>query len=141
MMIFAFIAYGNGSTGQAIYFIFLMLISFFLMPLYTRWSYKKTYLKHVRKFYKDRMSEPTNVEINLLNIHVSDSQGESIITFDQIDTINELNDAVFLKLKSGTSIIFPIHSIDEKDKLLLELQTISTDHNIQWNDEKNWIWK
>ena len=103
MMIFAFIAYGNGSTGQALYFIFLTLVSFFLLPLYTRWSYKKTYLKHVRKYYADRMSETTGVEITENQILITDSQGESILGFDEIEAVNELNDIekalVFLYLE------------------------------------------
>lgn len=141
MMIFAFISYGNGSTGQAVYFIFLMLVSFFLMPIYTRWSYKKTYLKHVRKYYKERLSEPTNVEITSNHVMIKDSQGESFINFTDIEAINELKDYIFLKLKSGTSIIFPLDKINEKEELITELKNLSTSEEIAWNDETSWIWK
>ena len=122
-------------------FIFLMLISFTLMPLYTRWSYKKTYLKHVRKYYKERMSEPTSVEITSNHVMVKDSQGESFIPFADIDSINELKEYIFLKLESGTSIIFPIEKIAKKNQLIEELKKLSEKEDILWVDETNWVWK
>ena len=141
MLIFSIIAFGNGSVGQGLYFIFLMLISFTLMPLYTRWSYKKTYLKHVRKYYKERMSEPTSVEITPNHLMVKDSQGESLIPFSDLDTINELKEYIFLKLDNGTSIIFPIEKIAKKSQLIEELKKLSEKENISWVDETNWVWK
>lgn len=141
MMIFAFIAYGNGSTGQALYFIFLTLVSFFLLPLYTRWSYKKTYLKHVRKYYADRMSETTGVEITENHILITDSQGESTLSFDEIEAVNELNDYLFLKLTRGTSIIFPLNKLENRTALEQELHQLAEKIKISWNDEKSWTWK
>ena len=49
LVIFACISFGNNSPGQTIYFSILAVLAFLFMPLYTRWNYKKTYLKHVKK--------------------------------------------------------------------------------------------
>ena len=45
LILFAVMAYGNNSIGQTVYFSVLAILAFFFMPLYTRWSYRKTYLK------------------------------------------------------------------------------------------------
>jgi len=144
LLIFSFIANGNKSTensGQSLYFFILAVLTFIFMPLYTRWSYRKTYLKHVRKFYKDRMSEPTNLKINNSNFSISDSQGESILSFNEIEGINELKNICFLKLKAGQSIILPSHSISDWDNLKMNLKRISTENNWSWNEESDWVWK
>ena len=141
LLLFAFISYGNNSGGQTIYFFILAVLSFFLMPFYTRWSYKKTYLKHVRNYYKDRMSEPTTLNFQIDSISISDSQGESTIHYTELYEINELADYYFLKLKSGQSVIIPKKQIENQTELLNTLKKVSTTHSILWNDEKNWIWK
>jgi hypothetical protein len=141
LLLFAFISYGNNSGGQTVYFFSLAVLAFFLMPLYTRWSYKKTYLKHVRNYYKDRMSEPTTLNFENDSISIFDSQGESSINFSELDEINDLADYYFLKVKSGQSIILPKKQIENQNELLNTLKKVSSTHSISWNDEKNWIWK
>jgi len=141
LFLFAFIAYGNNSKGQMIYFIFLGFLTFFFMPFYTRWSYRKTYLKHVRKYYKDRMSEPTTLLLNDRSFSISDSQGDSLVGYSELDEVNELEAYCFLKVKSGQSIIIPISKIENGTKILEQLKNISQVNSITWNDERNWIWK
>lgn len=141
LLIFAFMSYANESTIQTVYFLSLAILAFLFMPKYTRWSYSKTYLKHVRKFYKDRMSEPTSFYINERSFQISDSQGESTIDFSEIDTVNELDKYCFIKLKSGQSIIIPLYKINESETLKTDLKNIAKIHDIPWNDETDWIWK
>ena len=141
LVILAFISFGNHSIGQGLYLLFLSVLAFYLMPKYTRWSYRSTYLKHVKKFYKDRISEPTTFEIIGDSIHVSDSHGESTLSALDIDEINELANYCFLKTKSGQSIILPMYSIESSENLILELTDFADKFDIPWNDEVNWIWK
>lgn len=140
-LLFAFIAYGNGSKNQMIYFVFLALVSFILMPFYTRWSYKKAYLKHVRLYYKERMSEPTTLKFNDQTFSISDNHGKSELALNEIEEINELKDYLFLKLKSGQSIIIPLSKIENPEILSDELNAISTELDIPLNNESNWVWK
>lgn len=139
--LFAIIAYGNGSNNQMIYFIFLAIVSFVVTPFYTRWSYKKAYLKHVRLYYKDRMSEPTSITFNDQLFSISDNHGKSDIEITEIEEINELKEYYFLKLKSGQSIIIPLSKIENKKKLSDELNAISKKLEIPLNNETTWMWK
>ncbi len=141
LLLFAFISFGNHSKGQAIYFTIMAMLTFLFMPLYTRWSYKKTYLKHVRKFYQERMSETTNVTISEKDLTISDSKGNSTMSISDIEAINELNDYYYLLLKSGPSIILPKQKIENNTELEGKLKQLSTAKSIPWNDETNWIWK
>lgn len=140
-LLFAFIAYGNGSKNQMVYFIFLAIVSFLVMPFYTRWSYKKAYLKHVRLYYKDRMSEPTTLTLNDNTFSISDNHGKSELAMNEIEAINELKDYFFLKIKSGQSIIIPLSKIENQEILSNELNTISRKLEIPLNNEIDWVWK
>lgn len=139
--LFAIIAYGNDSKNQMIYFISLAVISFVIMPFYTRWSYKKAYLKHVRLYYKDRMSEPTSLIFSDKKLSISDNHGESHIAINEIEEINELKEYYFLKLKSGQSIIIPLSKVENQKTLSSELNTISSKFEIPLNKETTWMWK
>ena len=139
--LFALIAYGNGSKNQMVYFIFLAIVSFIVMPFYTRWSYKKAYLKHVRLYYKDRMSEPTSLTFLELTFSITDNHGASEINIKEIEEINQLSDYYFLKLKEGQSIIIPLSKIENQDSLADELESISVKHQIPLNIETAWIWR
>jgi len=141
LILFAVMAYGNHSTGQTVYFSALAILAFFFMPFYTRWSYRKTYLKHVRNYYKDRLSEPTTTTFKSDVLLISDSQGNSQVDISELDEINELENYYFLKVKSGQSIIIPKLKIDNKEELTLTLKELSKNQPITWNDETSWIWK
>ena len=141
LLIFAVMSFLKKAPGQSIYFIVLATASYLFMPRYTRWSYSKTYLKHVRKFYKDRMSEITSIQLNENGFLISDSQGESEILYSEITQINELSQYCFLKLKSGQSIILPTYKIEDSENLLVQLTSISQKNKIEWNDETEWSWK
>ncbi len=141
LVILACISFGNHSFGQGIYLLFLSVLAFYLMPLFTRWSYNRTYLKQVKKYYNDRISEPTTFEIKKDSIHISDTHGESKLLFSDIEEINELANYYFLKTKNGQSIILPLYSIETSENLNSELTNFAHEFSINWNNEVNWIWK
>lgn len=140
LLIFSIIAYGNGSKGQSVYFLVLSILAFLLMPLYTRWSYKRAYLKHVKKYYQERMSEPTSIQFLNDSIHISDSHGESDIDLSELEEINEIEKYCFLKLKSGPSVIIPVGSMENGEDCKNALLQIAKKQDIQWNDERSWVW-
>jgi hypothetical protein len=111
------------------------------MPRYTRWNYSKTYLKHVRKFYQDRMDEKTTIQFNANSFTVSDSHGESVISYNELEQINELANYCFLKLKSGQSIILPSYQVENSEHILMQLTSIAHDKSIEWKYEREWTWK
>ena len=141
LFILAIISFGNKSTGQGLYLCTLSILVYAIMPKYTSWSYKKTYLKQVKKYYHDRISEPTSFQILGNSFHIADSHGESTLLASDIEQINELANYCFIKTKSGQSIILPLHSIDSSEDLILELTSFADEAEITWNDEVNWIWK
>ena len=141
LLLFAFISYSKGSFIQTIYFGSLSLLTFLLMPIYTRWSYKKTYLKHVRKFYKERLFQATSITFKNESMEIADKDGVSEINFNDIIEINELQDYYFLKVKNGQSIIIPLTKVNDKEKLYTIIIGITQFHNIKWNIDTNWTWK
>jgi hypothetical protein len=141
LVLFSVMAYGNNATGQSIYFLVLAIVAFLFLPAYTRWSYRKTYLKHVRKYYKDRMTEATSIQFEGDSLLVADTQGASTVDQAEIDAINELTEHLFIKVNSGQSIIVPLYKIEDLSLFRKEVKQFSETKGIPWNDETSWVWK
>ena len=87
------------------------------------------------------MSEPTSIRFRDSMIEISDSQGESKIDVSDLEEINEIEKYCFLKLKSGPSIILPVASMENGEACKNDLIRLAENNTIQWNEEKDWIWK
>ena len=87
------------------------------------------------------MDERTTTQFNTNSFTVADSQGESDISYIEIEQINELASYCFLKLKSGQSIILPTYQVENSENILIQLTATAHDNSIEWKDEREWTWK
>ncbi len=140
LFLFAIISFNTGSIGQTLYFIALAIIALIFAPKFTKWSYKKSLLKQVQKYYSDRLSMPTSIIFYENNFSISDSYGEAKILANDIEKVIEINDYIFLRLNEGTSIIIPIYQIGTKEELIFTLRKLTIDNSIEWDEEINWKW-
>lgn len=141
LIIFAIIAYGNEAKGQTIYFLVLAILVFIFTPLFTRWSYQKSFLKQVKKYYHDRLSMPTQIIFLTNEFEITDNHGEAKISAQEIERFIEINNYIFLLLKVGTSVIIPIYQIENQEEVVFEMRKLSINNDIEWKEELNWKWK
>ena len=131
----------NDKSFLSYYFLFFGLISFIFFPLYQRFQYKRHYLKHIRETYRDRFDKLIKLTFTESSIEIQSTDSESKIGFDAIEEINEVEDYLFLKFKSGGSLIIPKRKLNHLDKINEEIKNLTQNYGITFNLYLNWQWK
>ena len=125
-----FILYSNKPKFMSYYFLTAGVLSAFLYPLYLRYYYKNHYKKFIADRFKNCFGLIATVKFNQDDIETFDITGESKINLSQLEQINEIPNYIYLRLKSGGSLIIPKLQISNIDIVRTELQTISTGFNV-----------
>lgn len=139
LVLFA-ILFDSNNSNQNILLSIVILISMLLYPLYLKSHYYKHYNKFIEDTTKNKTDRPASLSFREFHIETVDETGESKINYTNLEEINEIKDYIFLRLKTGESIIFPKNKIDNFEKLKDELYKISNVYNLKTNVELNWKW-
>ena len=139
-LILGFLFHESNNIFLRNYFLIAGLISLVLFPFYQRWKYKKHYLKHIRENHKNKFGIESNVEFNKDFLMTSDQNSEGKIKMSEIEQINEISGHIFIKTKTGESLIIPKEKI-QVEKFIQDLSSITNELNINWNKELGWKWK
>lgn len=122
------------------FFIGFSIITLFLYPLYQRRQYKKHYEKHINEHYANRIGVESELGFeNGFIVSVGDNQ-EGRVKLTEIQEINEISENLFIKIKTGESMIIPSR-FSEYDKLKKELNDIVKPLGVEWNNQFDWKWK
>jgi hypothetical protein len=120
--------------------IILIPVSLILYSIYLRYHYRKHYEKFIKDVYKNKVGKMALIVFLEDHIETSDETGESKINNSNLEEINETGEYLFLKLKTGESIIFPKSKIENLDLLRTELSRISNAYHLNSNVDLNWKW-
>lgn len=123
------------------YFLIASGLSLTIYPFYSRWRYKKHYLKYIQDTYNSRIGEESTVEINADIIVIKDKTGERRINTSEIEEINEIKDFYFVKTTTGVSLIISKIKTNDIDKLTTELKSLVNKREIKYNIELDWKWR
>jgi hypothetical protein len=123
------------------YFLAATALCATLYPFYSRWKYKKHYLKYIRDTYKNRFGEECDLEIKADSILTRDRSGESTINISEIEEINEIRDHCFVKFRTGVALIISKSKTKDIDTIISDLKGIATRLGIQYNDQPDWRWR
>jgi len=124
-----------------IYFLVISGISLTLYPLYSRWRYKRHYLKYIRDTYKNRFGEKSDLEFTADTIGVKNKTGEVKINKSEILEINEIKDYYFIKAKSGETLIVSKTKSDNIENVQQEIKLMVDTFGIKQNIELDWKWR
>jgi hypothetical protein len=122
------------------YFLIFSVITLIFYPFYNSWYYKRHYLKYVEENYKNQFGVISEIEFKDGYILSRDPTGESKTRLNEFYMINEIRDDLFIRLKSGMTIIVPSRTVDF-DKLKLEIRELTQDTPVEWNDYLDWKWR
>lgn len=136
---FLFFESDNDLLGY--YFLIVSVLSLILYPFYSRWRYKKHYLKYIQDTYKNRFGEESTLEITEDIIVTKDKTGEGRINTSEIEEINEIKDFCFVKMTTGVSLIISKVKTEEIDKIKNELKSLAEKKGIKYNVEVDWKWR
>ena len=122
------------------YFIGFSIITLIFYPLYQRKQYKKHYEKHIQENYQNRIGIVSELGFEDGYIVSKADNQEGKIKITEIQEINEIADNLFIKIKTGESVIIP-SSLGEFSKLKEELTDLISSLDISWNNQPGWKWK
>ncbi|NOS90948.1 MAG: YcxB family protein [Cyclobacteriaceae bacterium] len=136
----AYLFYRSDNSLLGNLFLVYAGISTVLFPFYTRWRYKKHYLKFIRDTYKNRFGETCDIEFTEDNIVTRDKSGELKINKGEIEEINEIQNHYFLKARSGMAFIVPKSTTTDIESLKREIVAL-TANGAKHSIELDWKWK
>lgn len=119
------------------------LAFFWLMifPFYSRWVYKQKYRKYIKQNHKEMFDRPVTLSIRDNKIHITDDKNESFISYSEIMMIAEIDTHLFIRLKTGSSIIIPKEHISDFVMLAKLIQQISKSTGLKLHKDLKWKWK
>lgn len=125
------------------FFVTLLIAAVLLCiyPLYVRRYYYNHYKKSANENFKNKAEKEGNVSINDDYILLWDETGETKVYNSNLEGINEVNDYLYLKLKTGESIIFPKNKIENFDALQERLNALAEKYNLIQTKDLNWKWR
>lgn len=139
----AFSIYSFFTDDQVLAYYFLVLIgaTIIFYPRYQRNHYKKHYSKFINETYKNRFGEVSTLIFRDDFIESDSIVGESKMNYTSIEEIIEIKNHIFLKLKTGGSLIIPKAKIENLNELKISLEAISKKYAIPNTVELDWKWK
>lgn len=130
----------NADKFLSYYFIGFSIITLIFYPLYQRRYYKKHYEKHINENYTNRIGVESELGFeNGFIVSIGDNQ-EGKIKLTEIQEINEILENLFIKIKTGESVIIPSR-FSEYDTLKKQLSDLIESLEIDWNTQLDWKWK
>ena len=124
-----------------IIFLIIGLLWYIVYPIYEKRYYIKHYQGFIKDNYKERIGKTSSLEINDDFIIGKDSGSESKILTKELEEINEIPTTIFVKLKTGQSLILPKNKIKNIDLLIIRLKQLASSLNIPYNLDEKWEWK
>ncbi len=109
-----------------------------IYPLYSKWKYKRSYLKHIKKKYKDKLDHVDALKLgNNTYFYVVEQGIEGKVKTSDADKLIELKDHFFLQMKKGGAIIIPKNYVLNTETFKQKVM----DLNIEYLNETSWRWK
>jgi hypothetical protein len=123
------------------YFLAASVITLILYPVYSRWRYRRHYLRYIQDTYKNKLGEESTLEITEDIIVTKDKTGEGRINTTEIEAINEIKDFFFIKMKTGESLIISKVKTGNLDNIKRQIKSLTESKGIKHNVELDWQWK
>jgi hypothetical protein len=137
----SYLCYDSENDFLGAYFLVLAGLALVLFPLYTRWRYKRHYLKYIRDTYKNRFGEKCELEIDEDTIGAKDKTGVVKLNKSEIEEVNEIKDYYFLKSRSGLNLIVSKTKSDDIEVIMKEIKSLVETRGVRHNIELDWKWK
>jgi len=121
-------------------FIGLALIWLIFYPFYSRWLYRRHYVKHIADYYANRLDKAVVTALEGHRFFLRDDVSESRINADQAEAIWRLPSHVLIKFLSGNTLIIPTERV-ESSRLDRFLKGVSAVTGLAVTDRSDWKWK
>ena len=137
----AYLFYSSHNEFLGNYFLLFSALSLTLYPSYSRWRYKRHYLKYVRETYKNKFGESYELKFDDATIMTKDRTGEMKINKSEIEEINEIKDFFFFKARTGTTLIISKKKSGDIGIIKNEIASMVEKQGVKYNVELDWKWR
>jgi hypothetical protein len=117
------------------------ILSLIIYPFYLKDYYRNHYLKYVRETLKNRYDQSVIIKFESEHVELIDSNSETKINHAILEGIDEIENYIFIRIKTGGGIIIPKKRIERIEELKEELNKIAVKYNLKTNLELDWKWK
>lgn len=105
-----------------------------------KWRYKRMYRKYIRENFKNKIGAELEIRFEAEHQHlfIKDSSAETKINYSAFESIEEIRDYFYLKLKTGERVIFPKRSITNESEFLEEVEKFQSVYHLPFYKDLNW---
>ncbi len=117
--------------------IFLGALWLLFYPFYSKHKYKRSYLKHIKKSYADRLDQVDALKLgNSTYFYIKEQGKEGKIRTTDVDKLIELKDHFFLQMKKQGAIIIPKNYVLNTEAFKKKIAEL----NIDYLNKTDWRW-
>jgi hypothetical protein len=131
----------NGHVYFGVLIIAAAIGWYFIYPVWEAGYYRRHYEGFIAETWGGKDYTGTEVQLNSDSILTKEDGTESHIATSGLEAVTETGQAVYVRLKTGISIIFPKNKIDRINELIALLQQLCTQLHIPYTTELDWVWK
>lgn len=131
------------NENRVVFILFLLVgfLWYFFYPLWERSHYISHYKNFINENYKGKVDIMATLEFNNEHIIAKDKASESKILTTEVLEIVEIPTSIYIRLKSGQSIILPKDKIANFSELRARLKELASDLNINYELDETWQWR
>ena len=122
-------------------YISISVLWIFVYPIWDKRLYINHYKKHISENYQNNFDKNVEVILSTEEVFMKDGSSESKINLVELQEINEVPNAFYLKLKSSQSIILPKNKIGNLNEVKDILNIIKDKYSVKYNEFPDWKWK
>ena len=128
--------YGLGGV-----FLVLAVLWYVFYPLWEKGHYLKHYRNYIKENYSERVGKAISFEWIGDHLFVKDAVSEGKILISEIEEIDEIGVAFYIKIRSGVYFILPKDKVGEVSAVRAELQKLAEEVQVPYKREEEWVWK
>jgi len=129
------------NESQHPYFLLaLTFLTLVLYPFYLRALYKRHYLTHINEKLGNKLGIDFEIDFSGGYLFSSTDSSESKIQLSEIREIDEIREDLFIRLKSGDTVVLPA-KMENYLHLKEILRETMNPLNVDWNKNLNWKWR
>lgn len=122
-------------------YISISVLWIFVYPIWDKRLYINHYKKFINENYQNNFDKNVEVILSTEEVYMKDGSSESKINLVELQEINEVPNAFYLKLKSSQSIILPKSKIGNLNEVKEFLNIIKDNYSVNYNEFPDWKWK
>jgi len=103
-------------------------------------TYTNYYGQYIDEYYMSRYGEEMDLTIDEGYIRIKTNYSESKTILSHLDAIQEIPDYLFLKYKSGASLIIPRKKVADFDGIKDRLLRLTANLDVKHTADLNWKW-